>query len=76
MKVLTRKETADYLRISLRTLARKEAKGEMPPRIWISPQRPVYREVDIDKILSGRAWEDSNRQPVAHGGVHWLSVPK
>jgi len=52
--VRTRKETADLLRISLRTLQRMEARGELPARIKLSDRRFGYRENDIAAFIEAR----------------------
>jgi predicted DNA-binding transcriptional regulator AlpA len=51
--VLSRKETAERLGISLPTLGRIEATGELP-RIKISTRRVGFRESDISKFLDTR----------------------
>ena len=49
-RIRTRKEVADRIRVSVRTLTRMEAKGELPPRIKITDQIFGYR--DSEKISS------------------------
>jgi predicted DNA-binding transcriptional regulator AlpA len=55
--IRTRKETAQRLRVSLRTLQRMEARGEAPPRIKISDRIFGYRESAIDAFLRLRTTE-------------------
>jgi predicted DNA-binding transcriptional regulator AlpA len=56
--IRTRKETAQRLRISLRTLQRMEARGEAPPRIRITDRIFGYRESAIDVFLRERTTTD------------------
>lgn len=49
-ELLTRAETAAYLRVSLRALERMEETGEAPARVAVSVRRFVYRKSDV------RAW--------------------
>ena len=48
-EMLTRSELAEYLRVSLRTLQRKEG---LPEPIRIVPSRPLWRRSEIDGWLS------------------------
>jgi predicted DNA-binding transcriptional regulator AlpA len=52
--IRTRKETAQRLRVSLRTLQRMESRGEAPPRIRITDRIFGYRDSAIDKFLASR----------------------
>ena len=52
--IRTRKETAQRLRISLRTLQRMEARGEAPPRIRITDRIFGYKSSDLDAWLESR----------------------
>jgi len=52
--VRSRQETARILGISLRTLQRMEARGELPPRIRVSDRIFGYRESAINQFLSAR----------------------
>jgi predicted DNA-binding transcriptional regulator AlpA len=52
--VRTRKETAKIIGVSLRTLQRMEARGEMPSRIRISQRIFGYRDSAINCFLAGR----------------------
>jgi predicted DNA-binding transcriptional regulator AlpA len=52
--VLTRKETAGRLRISLRTLSRMERDKKMPPRIRLSDRIYGYRQSAIENYLFAR----------------------
>jgi predicted DNA-binding transcriptional regulator AlpA len=52
--VRTRQETAEMLRISLRTLRRLEVKGDLPPRIRISERIFGYRDSQINAYLASR----------------------
>ena len=51
--VRSRTETAARLGISVQTLARIEATGELP-RVKISTRRVGYRESDISRFLNAR----------------------
>jgi predicted site-specific integrase-resolvase len=52
-RVRTRKETAERLRISVRTLSRMERRGEIQ-RIRISHRVYGYRDSAIEKFLEER----------------------
>jgi predicted DNA-binding transcriptional regulator AlpA len=52
--IRTRKETAQRLRVSLRTLQRMESRGEAPPRIKITDRIYGYRDSAIDAFLRSR----------------------
>jgi len=52
-RVLSRQEISAMLGISMRTFARLEYSGEMPPRIRLSTRRVGYRLSEI------RAWVDA-----------------
>jgi predicted DNA-binding transcriptional regulator AlpA len=52
--VYTRRETAQRLRISLRTLSRMERDKKMPPRIRLSDRIYGYRQSAIENYLSAR----------------------
>jgi predicted DNA-binding transcriptional regulator AlpA len=51
--VHTRKETARILGVSVKTLTRIEARGELP-RVQISPRIIGYRNSEIEKFLTSR----------------------
>ncbi|HEY6700560.1 MAG TPA: helix-turn-helix domain-containing protein [Pseudolabrys sp.] len=51
--VHTRKETARILGVSVKTLQRMEARGELP-RVQISPRIIGYRHSVIEKFLDAR----------------------
>ena len=55
----TRRETAQLLRISLRTLRRLELRGDLPPRVRVSDRIFGWRDSQIDAFLGART-----------GGVH------
>jgi len=50
----TRKEVAARLKVSMRTLARLEAAGKLPPRIQVSDRIGLYRDSAIEKFLAER----------------------
>ena len=52
--IRTRKETAERLRVSLRTLRRMEVRGALPPRIRISDRIYGYRDSEISAFLNSR----------------------
>ena len=52
--VRSRKDTAKILGISVRTLARIESRGEMPPRIRVSDRIFGYRDSAINEFLAAR----------------------
>jgi predicted DNA-binding transcriptional regulator AlpA len=52
--VRSRREIADLLGISVRTLTRMETRGEMPPRTRISDRRFGYRDSVIKQFLDAR----------------------
>lgn len=51
--VRTRKEAAKFLGISIRTLTRIEARGELR-RVQISPRIIGYRNSEIEKFLTAK----------------------
>ena len=53
-RIRTRRETADRLRVSVRTLTRLERRGVMPPRIKITDRIFGYRDSSIDQFLASR----------------------
>jgi predicted DNA-binding transcriptional regulator AlpA len=53
-RIRTRKEVADRLRISLRTLTRMESRGKLPPRIKITDRIFGYRDSSINQFLASR----------------------
>ena len=57
--IRTRRETAEIMRVSLRTLSRLEAQGEVPARTRISERIFGYRDSTI------RAHLDARTAPVA-----------
>lgn len=54
-RIRTRKQVADLLSVSTRTLTRMENRGELPPRIRITDRRVGYRESDIAAFIASRA---------------------
>jgi predicted DNA-binding transcriptional regulator AlpA len=52
--VRTRKQVAEFLGISLRTLQRMESRGEIPGRIRVSDRIYGYRQSTIDRFLASR----------------------
>jgi predicted DNA-binding transcriptional regulator AlpA len=54
-RLRTRKEFADLLAISVRTLDRLEKAGRLPPRVHVTDRLVGYRESEIAKFISARA---------------------
>jgi excisionase family DNA binding protein len=54
-RVLRPREAAEKLGISLSTLKRLEADGELPARTQISQRRYGWPEVAIDQFILGRS---------------------
>jgi len=52
--LLTRAEVAQRLRIGMRTLARMDAAGALPPRIQVTDRITGYRTSAIEKFLNDR----------------------
>lgn len=52
--VLTRRETAGRLRVSIRTLTRIERAQKLRPRIQLSDNRYGYRTSTVEKYLKDR----------------------
>jgi predicted DNA-binding transcriptional regulator AlpA len=52
--VLTRKQTAQRLGISVKTLSRMEARGEAPPRVKITARITGYRASALNQFLEAR----------------------
>jgi hypothetical protein len=52
--VRTRKEAAEFLRVSVRTLTRRENAGDLSGRIRISDRIYGYRQSTLDAYLSAR----------------------
>jgi predicted DNA-binding transcriptional regulator AlpA len=59
-KVLSRRQTSEMLGLSLRTFARLEYAGDVPPRIKLSTRRVGYRLSEV------RAWIDAREAPGKH----------
>ncbi len=53
-RIRTRKEVAERLRISVRTLTRMESRGKLPPRIKITDKIFGYRDSEINQFLASR----------------------
>jgi predicted site-specific integrase-resolvase len=53
--VYTRRETADRLRISLRTLTRLERDRKIKPRVRLSDRRFGYKASTIEQYLSAES---------------------
>jgi len=51
MRILSRKQVRDKVSISFAEIARREARGEFPKRIQISPNRVGWLEDDIDRWI-------------------------
>ena len=50
-RVVSRDETAQLLRVSIRTLRRMELAGNAPPRVTLTSRLFGYRASDIQKFL-------------------------
>jgi predicted DNA-binding transcriptional regulator AlpA len=63
-RVLSRQETSQMLGLSLRTFARLEYSGDVPPRIRLSPRRVGYRLSDVKVWIDRRSrfWEAYGKQ--------------
>ncbi len=55
MRILTAAETAERLRLSLRTLERITRSGDGPPKIRLSRNRVGYAESDVTAWIESRA---------------------
>jgi predicted DNA-binding transcriptional regulator AlpA len=72
-RVLSRRQTSEMLGLSLRTFARLEYAGDVPPRIKLSTRRVGYR------LSAVQAWIDAREAPGKHsraaravlGGIPW-----
>jgi predicted DNA-binding transcriptional regulator AlpA len=53
-RVLSRRQTSEMLGLSLRTFARLEYAGDVPPRIKLSTRRVGYRLSEV------KAWIDAH----------------
>jgi predicted DNA-binding transcriptional regulator AlpA len=53
-KLLTPAQTAEYLTLSISTLARMRISGNGPNFIRLSRQKVGYRQSDLDKFLEAR----------------------
>jgi excisionase family DNA binding protein len=60
--MMTRREAAQYLRVSLPTFARLVKQGEAPPVIRLSKRRVGYRQQDLDAWLLSRLAVPTARQ--------------
>jgi len=52
--VLTPEKAAEYLTLSLSSLARMRIAGNGPKFIRLSPQKIAYRQSDLDEFLASR----------------------
>ena len=52
--VRSRKQTAQILGVSVRTLSRMEMRGEAPPRIRVTERVIGYRDSAINEFLTSR----------------------
>ena len=52
--IRTRKEAAEFLRVSVRTLTRRENSGDLSGRIRISDRIYGYRQSTLDQYLASR----------------------
>ena len=53
-RIYTRRETAERLRVSVRTLTRMERAKKLPPRIRLSDRIYGYRASAIENYLDAR----------------------
>lgn len=51
MSMMTSKEVAKFLTLSLRTVRGMEADGKLPPRVQVSARRLAYRREDIEAYV-------------------------
>jgi hypothetical protein len=54
LRVMTPIQAAEYLTLSISTLARMRIAGNGPTFIRLSPQKIGYRQTDLDKFLEAR----------------------
>lgn len=54
LRVMTPIQAAEYLTLSISTLARMRIAGNGPTFIRLSPQKIGYRQNDLDKFLEAR----------------------
>lgn len=54
LRVMTPIQAAEYLTLSISTLARMRISGNGPTFIRLSPQKIGYRQTDLDKFLEAR----------------------
>jgi excisionase family DNA binding protein len=71
MAWLTKKEAANYLRVSTRTLENLESLGRLKAfRLYIRPRKPIvrFRQKDLDELFlkrqKGRPREDETNSSV------------
>jgi excisionase family DNA binding protein len=55
-RLMSERELARYLNLSLRTVQRWRAEGKGPPVLW-AHNRPRYRKAEVDAWLQRRAEE-------------------
>jgi predicted DNA-binding transcriptional regulator AlpA len=53
-RIRSRKQVAEQLGISTRTLDRLQERGELPPRVKISNRLVGYRASEIERYLQSR----------------------
>jgi predicted DNA-binding transcriptional regulator AlpA len=58
--VMTKMETAAFLKLSLRVLERLEEEGRGPARVNLSARRIAYRRADV------LAWLETRTKPAKH----------
>jgi predicted DNA-binding transcriptional regulator AlpA len=67
-RVLSRQQISEMLGISLRTFARLEGAGDVPPRIRLSTRRVGYRLSEVMAWVDARTGEALGKHPK---GTSW-----
>jgi predicted site-specific integrase-resolvase len=52
-RLRTRREVADRLHVSVRTVVRTERAGKLRPVKHVSPRLVFFRESDIERLIKG-----------------------
>jgi len=54
-RLLIRREVAERLHVSVRTVIRRERAGKLKPVKGIAPRIVFFRESDIERLIAGEA---------------------